>query len=191
MSEEQAFLDLMRRVRAGDQAACAELVHEYGPHIRRAARLRLPARLAAVCDGSDVCQAVFGSFFVRVGLGQYDLREPRQLVRLLCTMARNKALKRVGREYAERRDARRRDEGPIEKREVAAPGPSPSEQVVYQELIQKAHALLSPAEKQIAELLNRGHTWAEVAARLGGTPEAVRKRHERALREVARELGLE
>jgi RNA polymerase sigma factor (sigma-70 family) len=191
MSEEQTFLDLMRRVRAGDQAACAELVREYGPHIRRAARLRLPARLAAVCDGSDVCQAVFGGFFVRVGLGQYDLQAPGQLVRLLCTMARNKALKRVGREYAERRDARRRDGGPVEEREVADPGPSPSQQVVYRELIEKAHALLSSAEKQVTELLSRGHTWAEVAARLGGTPEAVRKRHERALKEVARQLGLD
>jgi RNA polymerase sigma factor (sigma-70 family) len=191
MSEEQAFLDLMRRVRAGDQMACAELVREYGPHIRRAARLRLPARLAAVCDGSDVCQAVFGSFFVRVGLGQYDLRAPGQLVRLLCTMARNKALKGVGREYAERRDARLRDGEPVEQREVADPAPSPSQQVMYRELMQKAHDLMSPAERQVAQLLNRGHTWAEVAAQLGGTPEALRKRHERALKEVVRQLGLD
>jgi RNA polymerase sigma factor (sigma-70 family) len=191
MSQEQAFLDLMRRVRAGDQAACAELVREYGPHIRRAARLRLPPRLAAVCDGSDVCQAVFGSFFVRAGLGQYDLRAPEQLVRLLSTMARNKALKGLGREYAERRDARRRDGQPVEGRDVADPAPSPSQQVAYRELIDKAHALLSPADRQVAELLNGGLTWAEVAAKIGGTPEALRKRHERALKEVARQLGLD
>jgi hypothetical protein len=50
---------------------------------------------------------------------------------------------------------------------------------------------LSGAERRLAELRAAGLSWAEVAARVGGTGAAVRKQLERAIRRVARELGLE
>jgi len=64
MSEDDAFRELIRRVRAGDHAAAAELVRVSEPAIRRAARIRLtdPA-LRRLFDSMDVCQSVFSSFF--------------------------------------------------------------------------------------------------------------------------------
>ena len=41
MSEGLSFEELLRRVRAGDQAAARELVQRYEPTIRRAVRFRL------------------------------------------------------------------------------------------------------------------------------------------------------
>src|SRR3954468_3783006 len=91
MPEETEFQILIRRVRAGDEAAAAELVRLYEPAIRRAARVRLvDPRLRRVFDSMDVCQAVLASFFVRAALGQYELDRPENLVGLLVNMTRKK-----------------------------------------------------------------------------------------------------
>src|ERR1700736_4210985 len=91
MPPDDSFADFMHRVRAGDQQAAAELVRRYESEIRREVRLRLSdPRLNRALDSMDLCQSVLGSFFVRVALGQYDLDNPRQLLKLLMGMARNK-----------------------------------------------------------------------------------------------------
>jgi hypothetical protein len=74
MPEESPFPELIRRVRGGDEEAAAELLRRYGPTIRRVARVRLAdAHLQRLFDSLDICQSVFGSFFVRTALGQYDI----------------------------------------------------------------------------------------------------------------------
>jgi RNA polymerase sigma-70 factor (ECF subfamily) len=191
MAEDPAFLDLIRRVRAGDPQACAELVRDYERFVRRVVRLRLPANLAAVCSHSDVCQTVLGCFFVRARLGEYELTTPQQLVQLLSGMARNKALKALRREHADCRDARRRAARPVEEHGVADAGQTPSELVAHDELVRKAEEMLPEPERQVVELLRQGLKWPQIAARLGGGAEAVRKRHERARADVLRRLGLE
>src|SRR5271168_4832142 len=84
-----SFSEFIRRVRAGDELAAAELVEHYGPAIRRAVRVRLrDPRLHRLIESVDICQSVFASFFVRTALGQYDLDNPDQLLKLLTTIAR-------------------------------------------------------------------------------------------------------
>ena len=65
---------------------------------------------------------------------------------------------------------------------------TPSQQLAYQELFQKVQALLSPEERQLAELRNQGRGWAAIAAELGGTPQGRRKQLARALKRVVEEL---
>src|SRR5260370_42515253 len=108
MSDEQIAGDLLRRLRAGDADAAVELVRRYESEIRRAVRVRLTdPRLRRVLDSLDVCQSVLGNFFVRVAGGQYDLEQPRDRLRLMVAMARNKVLDHVRRQHAVRRDQRR------------------------------------------------------------------------------------
>jgi hypothetical protein len=91
MSEPETFADFVRRIRAGDEQAAAEMVRRYEPLIRREVRLSLEDRhLARVFDSMDICRSVLKSFFVRTAAGQYDLDTPAQLQRLLVTMARHK-----------------------------------------------------------------------------------------------------
>src|SRR5438309_2196398 len=91
MSAPDSFDDLIRRVRAGDQAAAAELVRRYEPAICRAVRFRLAdSRLVRLLDSMDICQSVLASFFVIAAAGQYDITQPEQLLKLLVAMARNK-----------------------------------------------------------------------------------------------------
>src|SRR5206468_1068972 len=108
MSDANAFEGFLRRVRGGDAEAAAELVRRYEPAIRLEARYRLrDARLRRVFDTLDVCQLVLASFFTRAALGQYDLKEPQDLVKLLVVMAHNKAVALARGQRRQRRDARR------------------------------------------------------------------------------------
>jgi hypothetical protein len=39
----------------------------------------------------DICQSVLATFFVRVAAGEYDLKEPDDLIKLLPNMTRNES----------------------------------------------------------------------------------------------------
>jgi RNA polymerase sigma-70 factor (ECF subfamily) len=191
MAADSSFDDLMRRLRAGDQAAAAELVRTYESAVRRAVRFRLSdAYLRSVLDSMDISQSVFASFFVRAASGQYELATPEQLMNLLVTMARNKLASHARKEQAERRDSRRTDVTGDAGGLVAA-GPGPGQQVAAQELLREVYRRLSPEEQRLVELRNDGRDWAAIAAEVGDTAVVLRKRLSRALDRVTRELGLD
>lgn len=191
MSELAPFLDLISRVRRGEQDATAELVRRYEPHIRRIVRIRLASpQLRRVLDSLDICQSVLGSFFVRASLGQYDLDNPEQLVKLLAAIARNKVTDQARREQAA---SRRKDEG-ADVADVAATDASPSQQVALIELQKQLAELrdnLTDDERRLVGLRAQGRTWAEVAAELGGTPDGLRMQLSRLAARFAQQLGLE
>ena len=191
LSSETALPALLGRFRAGDPDAARELVEAYEPHLRRMIRLRIrDSRLRRLFDSADICQSVMANFFTRLSLGQYDLESPAQLVRLLESMARNKVATQARKAQVTRRDEREIDGGD-EATSPVAPGPSVTEQVAWRELIEMVRARLSDEEKRLSDLRAAGCEWTEIAARLGGTAEAARKRLERAFDRVARELGWE
>jgi len=191
MSETSSFPELIRRVRAGDEQAAAELVRLYEPAIRRSVRLRIDPRLRRVCDSLDVCQAVMCSFFVRAASGQYEIDTPEQLLKLLATMARHKLAKAGRHQLAARRDARRVEAGTTEEREITAGTASPSRHAAAKDLLQEVHRRLSPEERQLVDLRSQGNDWAAIAAQVGGSPEALRKKLARAVERVTEELGLD
>src|SRR5262249_4120842 len=159
--------------------------------LRRDSRFRLrDPRLRRLFDSLDVCQSVLASFFVRAAAGQFDLRGPDDLLKLLRTMTRNKLAKQLQRQRRQRRDERR-TVGAVEERALPGEGPTPSRVVIGRELLEEVSRRLSDEERQLAELRNQGLGWEEVAASLGGTPEARRKQLARAMDRVALELGLD
>src|SRR5262249_13118243 len=158
------------------------------PAIRRAARVRLvDRRLGRALDSMDICQSVLASFFVRAALGQYELDQPEQLLKLLATMARNKVADHARHEQAWRLDNRRIEDGSAEDRQLAAVGPTPSQFVAAKEMFQEVHKRLSEDERILADHRAQGREWADIAAEVGGTPEALRKRLSRAIDRVAQE----
>jgi RNA polymerase sigma-70 factor (ECF subfamily) len=192
MPEEPAFRDLVRRVRAGDAQATAELVRRYEPAIRLAVRARLTDRaLRRRLDSMDICQSVLASFFVRAAAGKYELDQPGQLLRLLVAMARNKLINQAKKQRAARRDYRRQQPPDGGDAEPAAPGPSPSDVVAHRELLQEFRSRLSAAEQQLADRRAAGRRWTEIAAEVGGQPDTLRVQLNRAIDRVTRELGLE
>jgi RNA polymerase sigma-70 factor (ECF subfamily) len=187
-----AIQDLITRVRAGDQGAAAELVRDYEPNIRRAVRIQLrDPRLRSVLDTVDICQSVMASFFARLALGQYDLDEPGQLAALLSRMARSKVATRARRADVTRRE--RNGQGAIAEAAgaLADRAPDPSHLVASRDLLEQFHLRLGADERAVSDLRADGWSWAETAAKLGSTPEALRKKLARALDRIACELGLD
>jgi len=125
-----------------------------------------------------------------VSAGELLLRDPQQLTALLLTMARNKLYDRVREAQADRRDARRIDGGGEDAlAAVADPGQSPSEMLSAREVLDLVNEQLTSEERFLVEQRMAGRPWEDLAAELGASPEAVRKRMTRAIDEAAERLG--
>jgi RNA polymerase sigma factor (sigma-70 family) len=188
--DHQQFQNLIERVRGRDAEAATELVRRYENVIRRVIRIHLrDARMRRVLDSMDICQSVLGSFFVRAALGQYELDSPEQMLKLLATIARNKLTNQVHRMNAQRRDIRRDAGNDVEF--ALDQASDPSEQASAKEILEKVRDRLADDEGQLAEMRSQGKSWKEIAAELGGTDVALRKKLTRALNRVMGELGLD
>ena len=192
MADGDEFPDFIRRIRAGDDAAAAELVRRFEPLVRREVRLHLEdRRLSRHFDPADVCQSVMASFLVRAAAGQYDIGTADQLPRLLARMTRNKVAEAARRQTRQRRDHRRVVGGESAFGAVAGGGPTPSRLVAGKELLARVNDLFTADERQVADLRAQGMAWAEVADRLGGTAQARRMQLARAAERIAKDLGLD
>lgn len=185
MRDEPSFRDLIDRVRAGDAQAETELVRRYEPIIQMVIRRRLTdSHLRRILDSLDICQSVFLNFFPRAALGQYDIDTEEQLLKLLVTMALNR-LRYYCRMYPAPDTLWSAGMEPVD------PHPSPSAVVILQELVQSVRGRLSEADRQIMDLRTAGYSWAESAAQVGGSADALRMRYGRAIAGVLSELGLQ
>lgn len=193
MADKETFTDLIQRVRSGDPQAAEDLVRQYEPYVKRVIRIRMEdRRLGRLFDSMDFCQSVLASFFARVSAGQFDLREPEQLVALLRKMVMNKVASASRKQRQKRRDQHRQTEletGMIN--ELAGSDPTPSQIVANKDLVSQVRKRLSEEEQQIADLRAQGMAWEEVAAKVGGNAQARRMQLARGMNRVARELGLE
>ena len=191
--EKEQFDDLISRVRAGDQSAAAELVKTYEPEIRRDVRLRLAnSQLRRTLDSTDICQSIFGNFFVRAALGQYDFERPEALLGLLAQMARNKLVDRHRRETARQPNGNAKliygEEGA--DLPPAKVNNTPSADIAAKDLQVLIEQSLSEQELAIAQMRRDGIAWAEIANELGEAPDTLRKRLTRAGDRIVKELDL-
>jgi RNA polymerase sigma factor (sigma-70 family) len=192
MPPDPSFDELIRRVGVGDDQAAARLVRDFEPAVRRVLRalLRDNTRARREFDSMDICQSVMANFFVRAATGQFDLKEPDDLIKLLVTMTRNKVAEKMRRQHRQRRDSRR-TVGGVEELALAGQDPSPSSVVAGKELLEEVRQRLSEDDRQLVELRSRGLSWEDVAVSLGGTAGARRNQLARALDRVAVELKLD
>ncbi len=192
MADEEDFGEAIRRIRAGDEQAAAELVRRYEPLIRRVVRVHLEdQRLRRVFDSMDVAQSVLASFFIRTAAGQYDLDSPEQLVRLLVGMTQNKLAAAARKQYRHRRDTRRTEDANGRLEWMATDDPTPSEQLANQEVLDALRQQLTLEERQLANLRADGLSWDDIAARLGGKAQARRMQLARGVERAARKVGLD
>ncbi len=194
MLPKDTFADLVRRVRAGEEAAATELVRACEPHIHRA--IRQPIRyfgLTRVLESADISQSVLAAFFKRRLIFRLPMQQPEQLVRLLVRMARYKVMDEVRRHQAGCRDTRRLEPAqpaPLEET-IAHRDASPSKIAAGNELIREVYRRLGPEDRLLVELRTAGLEWAAIARLRGGSAESLRKRLARAMERVGRQMGLE
>lgn len=191
-SSEVSFADLLARVRDGDSAAAEELIRRYEPVIRVTVRARLTdSRLRRVMDSMDICQSVLAGFFVRAAVGEYDLNEPGDLIRLLVRMTHNKIATQYRHHFRGRRDIRKMQDLGEDGIDQIGGEPSPDRVAAGRELLNALRSRLNDDERAIADARGQGKSWQEIADELGGTAEARRKQLARAIDRVAPDLGLE
>jgi RNA polymerase sigma factor (sigma-70 family) len=186
MSESRGFAELIRLARAGDEDAASRLAHAFEPFIRRVVRTRLrrrsnPDRLRPDVDSADICQSIFKSLFVGLKHGRFELDQPEHLEKLLSAMARFKVASQARRLSVTLRAVLDLDAPP---RERADSGPGPEKVVDDKELLDTILKQFAPDELDL--LVRRLHEqpWSAIAAEVGGTAGALRKKLTRALERV-------
>ena len=186
------FAALLARLRAGDPSAAEELVKKYEAVIRVTVRARLTdSRLRRVMDTMDISQSVFAGFFKRATVGEFDLGEPNDLVRLLVSMTQNKIASQYRFHHRDKRDvSQMKDLGDDGMEQLG--GALPPDQIAEgRELLAVVRDRMTADERAVADGRGMGKSWREVADELGGTPEARRKQLARAIDRVAPHLGLD
>ena len=165
---------LVARIRAGDPDAEAELAHRFGPRMRVLclARTRRPDL------ANDLAQDAMIALLLELRRG--GLREPSALPAFAAGIARNIV-------RSEHRASARHDVRPLEADVVQTRA---EDEDVRRIDVERAIDRLPPADQQVLRLiLVEGCKPADLAARLGISPEAARARKLRAQRRLTEVFG--
>ena len=192
MSEGAEFAEFMRRVRAGDEDAAAELVQRYRPQIERVIRINLTdPRLRTRFGVSDIFQTVFKDFFFRIATDRYEIESSADLVNLLCAAAKNRVIHHAKMNRAERRDVGRVVQSAVEDLNVVSRDATTSSVISAREVFEKCRERLSEEELHLVKLRQEDWSWEEIGREVGKTADAARMQHDRAILRVRKDLGLE
>ncbi len=178
--------ELMNRLQKGDHTAAAELVAAYEPELRRYVRVRMSSpQMRRLVESADISQSVFAKFFVDIQSEGGRPESPQQLRRLLITMTRNKINDHVRHHKAVKRDMRRVETGADAMESASDKAPTPDEALVTKETLEAVRAEMTDEELALVNARLDGQAWSEIAAELGVSPEAARKRFARIIESVA------
>lgn len=192
-SQQDEFLALMDRVRAGCPDAARELYDLYSDHIRRVVRRRLPQRLRSQYDSIDFLQDVWTSFF-RTPPEDCAFSDPVALVTFLARMAQHKVagecrrrllcrkynLNREQSLQGDRRDEEQRSQDPPHR------APTPSQVAIAKEHWEQLVDGQPDPYRLMLEMLRQGHDRTEIAEKTGLHPKMI----QRLLRKMAQQRGL-
>jgi RNA polymerase sigma factor (sigma-70 family) len=191
-----SFLELIDRVRTGDQDSAEQFVAAYEPHVRRIVRRRLKYKhphLRRYLDSVDICQSMFKDFFKRLCAGQISPASPAEAEKLLTRMILDKLTNQHRSQLAARRDLRRLLPVAIENLELPAREPLPCDQATHAETLARVREglrkWLTQEEQEIVQQRMAGRSWADIAQKSGRTPDGVRMQFMRITRLLADQLG--
>lgn len=180
----------MLHLQQGDSSAATELVKCFEPEIRRFIRFRLTdPKIRRFIDSLDISQSVFARFFVELERGRLDVSSPQQLQNLLLAMARNKIYDNVRAAKADKRDVRRLQQTK-HYQEPTAKEENQLEKLSSSEMVDLIRRSMSEEELALLDQRMSGRTWDDLAVEWNSTPDAIRKRMNRAVDRVANEIGI-
>jgi RNA polymerase sigma factor (sigma-70 family) len=180
MPDDDELAELLRRAKAGENAAIRDFLERFEREVRTMVRCRLPKKLRSQYDSADFVQSVWQSFFV-----DSDSREFANVEHLrgfLFGMVRNKVREQHRRlTRTEKYDLAREERLYVRRgdrevpREVVSPDPSPSQAVQASDRMAQLTAGRSPLEIEVLTLRRQGLTFAEIAERTGINERTVRR----------------
>jgi RNA polymerase sigma factor (sigma-70 family) len=188
MRDGPAFRRLILDLRAGREAAAAEVLEEYSGRLRAVAQRRISAQLGRRIDADDVLQSVFRSLFVRLRRSEFELDGGEDLWKLLVTVTLNKVRSQAAFHSAGRRalarEQRLHAEGPAIEETAAAPGLDPAEAVALADELETFLSSLPDWARPLVELRLQGLTSREIASQTGRAERSVRRFLERVRRRL-------
>jgi len=184
LNDSESTLTLLERARAGDRQALDLLFARYLPLLRRWATGRLPRWARDLADTHDLVQETLLQTFRKIDTFEY--RGEGALQAYLHQVLVN----RIREEF---RKTARRPEGTVLDEGQVDPSPSPLEEAIGQQALdryERALERLRPAERDaIVARVEMGFSYDELAAALGKpTAEAARKAARRALIRLVEEM---
>jgi RNA polymerase sigma-70 factor (ECF subfamily) len=191
MSPHDSAQAVIARLRAGDDAAAAEVFDRFAGRLIDLARAHLSDELRAKIEPEDVLQSVFRSFFARHRAGRFALSGWDDVWGLLTVITLRKCRNQAAYFCAGRRDvgreSARTDNGSWPAATALSRDPTPSEAAVFADLLAELTRRLDDRDKQVLELHLHGHAAPEIAARIGRAVRTVWRSLER-IRARAEEL---
>jgi RNA polymerase sigma-70 factor (ECF subfamily) len=185
-AEGKSFRGLLARVLEGCPGAAEQLQKEYGRHIKRVVRHRLPRQLRARFDSIDFVQDVWASFYRLPGR---QFNEPEHLIAYLTRMAHNKVADATDDMRTTKRNVGREEslttgvEGVADAKVFARDG-TPSEAAIGHELWEQMLEGQLPAYRLVLTMLRDGQSQTEVADRTKLSRKTIQRILARALEKV-------
>jgi RNA polymerase sigma factor (sigma-70 family) len=175
---------LLARVRGGDGVAREALFERYLPLLRRWAHGRLPARARGVSDTDDLVQMTLIRALNHVE--DFESRHEGAFLAYLRQILLNQVRDEI-------RKTNRRPSGEEIGDDLQDPGPSPLDQTIGRQAVERYEAALAtlPKDQQQAVImrLELGLTYEEIALAVGRpTANAARKMVERAIARLAEQM---
>ena len=179
-----ATVELLARVRAGDESALESLFARYLPRLRRWARGRLPRWARNAADTEDLVQETLVSVFKQVD--EFEVRREGAFQAYLRQAVMNRIRNAI-------RDSGRRPKATTLAEGIASSEPSPLERAIGIEQLERYEAALErlrPIDREaIVARVEMGWSYHEMAVILDvPSAEAARKAAQRALVRLAAEL---
>jgi RNA polymerase sigma-70 factor (ECF subfamily) len=175
--DSSSFPQLLSKLRQGDDDAAGRIFDVFARRLVELARQRLNQRLLQKIDPEDVVQSVFGTVFLRLRAGQFEVGGWDSLWGLLTCVTVHKCCKWIDYFGAQGRDPAREvrldgdDSGAGTGRELFDRKPTPDEAAALADLVEQSLHGLKPQEQEIVGLRLQGESVPEIAPR-GGCSES-------------------
>jgi RNA polymerase sigma-70 factor (ECF subfamily) len=193
VSPEHSFIDLMNRLKSGEDEAAQDVFLRFARRLIGLARGHLDGRLATKVDPEDVVQSAYKSFFVRHRRGELEVGSWDGLWGLLTLITLRKCADRAAYHRAEKRDYTREigpgadDSAPAAWQQAVDRDPLPEEAAMLAETVESLfQSVDDPDERSVLELSLQGYSAAEISERLGRAERSVRRLRERVRKRLER-----
>ncbi len=178
------FADVIRRARAGDDEATAQLLSLFEAEVRTMVRVRLPRSLRNQFDSMDFVQAVWKSVFTGANTDPNPVAfaDEAQFRGFLAGVARNKVYEEHRRQTRTKKyDIGREERLYVQKggrevpRDVPGSDPTPSENAQADDRLGQLVQGRTDEEVEIIILRRQSLTYEEIATKIGWNERSVRR----------------
>jgi RNA polymerase sigma factor (sigma-70 family) len=188
MSSSNTFVQLMSRLRAGDDSAMSQLMNSYGDAFERIARQLVGRMLQSQLDAVDLVQSVQIVLWLGLRTGKFVVESPDAMLGLVRTLLRRKVARYMRSHRPQMTETIEASlvETVVDRALIPiSTEPNPQKSSEFDDLVEYFLGQLGELDRQLVRLRLRGHSTADVARDLNLDPGYLRVRLGRLRRRFA------